>query len=43
MYVSCLEEIAFANSWITKEHLLDLAAGYKTEYGEYLRYIAHRQ
>ena len=43
MYVSCLEEIAFANGWITKEHLLDLAAGYKTEYGEYLRYIAHRQ
>ena len=42
MYVSCLEEIAFANGWITKEHLLDIAAGYKTEYGEYLRYIAQR-
>lgn len=42
MYVSCLEEIAFANGWITKEHLLDLAAGYKTEYGEYLKYIAQR-
>ena len=42
MYVSCLEEIAFANGWITKEHLLDLAAGYKTEYGEYLKYIANK-
>ena len=42
MYVSCIEEIAFANGWITKEHLLELASGYKTEYGEYLRYIAQR-
>jgi glucose-1-phosphate thymidylyltransferase len=40
MYVSCIEEIAFRNSWITKEELLKLASGYKTEYGEYLRYIA---
>ena len=40
MYVSCIEEIAYNNGWIRKENLLELAAGYKTEYGEYLRYIA---
>lgn len=40
MYVSCIEEIAYANKWITKESLLSLAATYKTEYGEYLSYIA---
>lgn len=40
MYVSCIEEIAFRNSWLSKEQLLQLSSGYKTEYGEYLRYIA---
>lgn len=40
MYVSCIEEIAFRNNWITKEQLLETAAGYKTEYGEYLKFIA---
>jgi glucose-1-phosphate thymidylyltransferase len=40
MYVSCVEEIAYNNGWISKDELLRLAAGYKTEYGEYLRYIA---
>ena len=40
MYVSCIEEIAFSNIWITKEQLLESAAGYKTEYGEYLKFIA---
>jgi len=40
MYVSCIEEIAYTKGWINKEELLYLAAGYKTEYGEYLRYIA---
>jgi glucose-1-phosphate thymidylyltransferase len=40
MYVSCIEEIAYNNSWISKENLLNLAGEYKTEYGEYLRYIA---
>lgn len=39
MYVSCIEEIAYRNKWITKEQLLTLAAGYKTEYGEYLKFI----
>lgn len=40
MYVSCIEEIAYRNGWLTKEQLLDLASGYKTDYGEYLKYIA---
>jgi len=40
LYVSCIEEIAYRNRWITKEELLALAAGYKTEYGRYLEYIA---
>ncbi len=40
MYVSCIEEIAYRNGWIGKEDLVTLAAGYKTEYGEYLNYIA---
>ena len=35
-----IEEIAYANKWIAREQLLALAAGYKTEYGEYLAYIA---
>lgn len=42
MYVSCIEEIAFNNGWITKETLLELASGYKTDYGTYLKYIAER-
>jgi len=40
MYVSCIEEIAYNNGWISKDALLELAAPYKTEYGNYLRYIA---
>ncbi|MFP3041975.1 glucose-1-phosphate thymidylyltransferase RfbA [Treponema primitia] len=40
MYVSCIEEIAYSNGWINRDALLELAAPYKTEYGEYLRYIA---
>jgi glucose-1-phosphate thymidylyltransferase len=40
MYVSCIEEIAHNNGWISRGELLKLAAGYKTEYGEYLKYIA---
>ncbi len=40
VYVSCIEEIAYNNGWLSKDGLLKLAAGYKTEYGEYLRYIA---
>ncbi|MDR0554109.1 MAG: glucose-1-phosphate thymidylyltransferase RfbA [Treponema sp.] len=40
MYVSCIEEIAFANGWISKDNLVNLAIGYKTSYGEYLMRIA---
>jgi glucose-1-phosphate thymidylyltransferase len=40
LYVSCVEEIAYTNGWISKDALLDLAASYKTEYGVYLKYIA---
>lgn len=40
LYISCLEEIAYNNKWITKEQLLDLSKKYNTEYGEYLKYIA---
>jgi glucose-1-phosphate thymidylyltransferase len=40
MYVSCIEEIAYANGWINRDQLRALASGYKTEYGDYLSYIA---
>lgn len=40
LYVSCIEEIAYRNGWITKNNLLDIANSYKTEYGEYLKFIA---
>lgn len=40
MYVSCIEEIAYRNGWISKESLLKMAAEYKTEYGRYLEFIA---
>jgi glucose-1-phosphate thymidylyltransferase, short form len=42
LYVSCIEEIAYANKWITRDNLLNIAAGYKTEYGRYLEYIAQK-
>ncbi len=42
MYVSCIEEIAFANGWIGREALLELAREYRTEYGEYLRWVAEK-
>lgn len=37
--VSCIEEIAYRNGWITKAQVLELAKGYKTDYGRYLEYI----
>lgn len=40
MYVACIEEIAFNNGWITKDALLEIAKGFKTDYGAYLKYIA---
>jgi len=40
MYVSCIEEIAYSKKWITKDDLKKIAASYKTEYGNYLLWIA---
>jgi glucose-1-phosphate thymidylyltransferase len=40
MFVSCVEEIAYLNKWITQDELLALASSYKTEYGDYLRQVA---
>lgn len=40
MYVSCIEEIAFRNGWLSREQLLMISDTYKTEYGAYLAYIA---
>jgi glucose-1-phosphate thymidylyltransferase len=41
--MSCIEEIAYYNGWISKDDLLKLASTYKTEYGEYLKYIAEKE
>jgi len=40
MYVSCIEEIAYNNGWISREALLKLASEYKTDYSTYLKFIA---
>ena len=40
LYVSCIEEIAYRKGWITRDQLLHLADGIKTDYGQYLRYVA---
>ena len=40
LYVSCIEEIAYKQGWLSKAQLLELAAEYKTDYSNYLRYIA---
>lgn len=43
LYISCLEEIAYRNKWITKEQLLKLGKEYKkTEYGRYIISIANQ-
>jgi len=39
-YVACIEEIAYRKGWINKDQLLESAAHIKTDYGEYLKYIA---
>ena len=41
LYISCIEEIAYNNGWISKEQLLKLASGYSNEYGRYLVDICH--
>ena len=43
LYVSCIEEIAYLNGWISKDQLLSLASGYKTDYGRYLEYVAQQR
>jgi len=43
MYVSCIEEIAYNNGWISRDDLLKLSGEYKTEYGNYLKYIAEER
>jgi glucose-1-phosphate thymidylyltransferase len=40
MYISCIEEIAYSNGWITGDELKKMAASYKTDYGLYLSWIA---
>jgi len=40
LYVSCIEEIAYSNGWISRADLKNLAASYKTDYGIYLSWIA---
>ena len=39
LYVACIEEIAYRNGWISREGLLSLAAGFKTDYGAYLKFV----
>ena len=43
MYVSCIEEIAYRRHWLSREQLLQLAGGYKTSYGEYLKYCVDNE
>jgi glucose-1-phosphate thymidylyltransferase len=40
MYVSCIEEIAYSNGWITNNEVKKIAASYNTDYGNYLSWIA---
>lgn len=40
LYVSCIEEISYRNGWLSKDQLLELAKGYKTDYGRYLEFVA---
>ncbi len=39
LYVACIEEIAYRMGWISQNALLALADGFKTEYGDYLRFV----
>lgn len=43
LYISCLEEIAYRNKWITKQELIKLGQTYeKTEYGKYILSIVNQ-
>ena len=42
-YVSCIEEIAWRNGWISTEQLEALGQEMKTGYGRYLQQLAHSQ
>lgn len=39
-YVACIEEIAFKQGWIDADRLKETAAGIRTDYGEYLKFVA---
>jgi glucose-1-phosphate thymidylyltransferase len=39
-YVACIEEIAFKQGWISQDQLLEAASNIKTDYGDYLKFIA---
>lgn len=42
--VACLEEIAWRNSWLTNDQILDIAAPMmKNEYGQYLNQLVSKQ
>jgi glucose-1-phosphate thymidylyltransferase len=44
LYVSCIEEIAYHNGWITKEKVLEIARSMiNTDYGQYLLQIAEER
>jgi glucose-1-phosphate thymidylyltransferase len=44
LYVSCIEEIAYRNGWITKDKLLQMAQPLmKTDYGRYLVRVAEER
>lgn len=40
MYISCIEEIAFYNGWISRDDIRKLSEAYKTDYGDYLLWIS---
>ena len=43
-YISCIEEIAYKNGFITREQLLELAGPLaKSQYGQYLLKVANEQ
>lgn len=42
-YVSCIEEIAWRNGWISTEQLAALGKEMRTAYGRYLEHLAEKQ